>query len=278
MSVNLRIVDHQTWGRYLSIYTVFRIDVKYKDDNWFIFRRFSEFTDMHTAFLNNQNLAALAEPLTELLPPKEFFGSTLSTFESTCNERKQRFMLYLEALLQEKQLRKSPAFMTFLDVQNKGISGIKRVLGNAQIVREEFTMCSQGRLAKFGYNSWVRSYICLTKKGWIYCTKCIYDTPEECEVKMDLKSKYTRIGGLASDSVIHITYNDTIALHIKFRDVSDFSSWLRQLSDFGINTAEHSAMKETVVKAERRGSARNTHVHAAGTGNTEDDLSADYGI
>ena len=47
MAVNLRISEYQTWGRYLSLYTVYRIDVKYKDDEWFIFRRFSEFTGMH---------------------------------------------------------------------------------------------------------------------------------------------------------------------------------------------------------------------------------------
>jgi hypothetical protein len=94
----------------------------------------------------NPNLNAFAEPLTELLPEKGIFGSTLSTFDSVCIERKHKFIQYLEALLQEKQLRKSSAFLSFLDVQNKGISGIKRVLGHAYVIREEFTLCSQGRL------------------------------------------------------------------------------------------------------------------------------------
>ena len=103
-------------------------------------------------------------------------------------------------------------------------------------------------IAKIGYNSWVRSYICLTKKGWLYCTKCIYDTPDECEVKIDLKSKNTRIGGEASRAEIHMIYNNDVNLSIKFRDAKDFSSWLRQLSDFGVNTAEQSAFKEETVK------------------------------
>ena len=94
----------------------------------------------------------------------------------------------------------------------------------------------------------MRSYICLTKKGWIYCTKCIYDTPDECEVKVDLKSKYTRIGGVASDGVLFVTYNNDVSLYIKFRDAVDFSSWLRQMSDFSINTAQTSAATDTVVK------------------------------
>jgi hypothetical protein len=94
----------------------------------------------------------------------------------------------------------------------------------------------------------VRSYICLTKKGWIYCTKCIYDTPEECDLKVDLKSKYTRIGGVAADGVLFVTYNDSVSLYIKFGDAAVFSSWLRQLSDFSINTAQSSAVQETAVK------------------------------
>jgi hypothetical protein len=98
--------------------------------------------------MGNPTLSALAEPLTELLPEKGIFGSSLATFNSVCTERKQRFIQYLDAVLQEKALRKSPAFLSFIDVQNKGISGIKRVLGNAQISREEFTLCSQGRLGQ----------------------------------------------------------------------------------------------------------------------------------
>ena len=91
----------------------------------------------------------VAEPLTEILPAKEYFGSAFSTIESTSLDRKEKFTLYLDALLQEKELRKSQPFLSFIDVQNKGISGIKKVLGINQIVREEFTMCSLGRLGTF---------------------------------------------------------------------------------------------------------------------------------
>ena len=52
MSINLRVVEYQTWGRYLSIYTVYRIDVRFKDEEWFVFRRFSEFMDMHNRVMN----------------------------------------------------------------------------------------------------------------------------------------------------------------------------------------------------------------------------------
>ena len=90
----------------------------------------------------------LADPLTEILPQKEYFGSALSTFDRTCTDRMQKFTTYLQGVLEEKPLRKSQHFLSFIDVQNKGISGIKRVLGVSQIIREEFTMCSLGKMGK----------------------------------------------------------------------------------------------------------------------------------
>jgi hypothetical protein len=102
--------------------------------------------------------------------------------------------------------------------------------------------------ASIGFNSWKRSYICITRKGWIFCTKCIYDSPEECDVKVDLKSQQTRIGAVAADGIIYVTYNNNTSLYMKFPDTSVFSSWLRQLSDFSINTAQKEGMKEAVVK------------------------------
>jgi len=278
MSINIRVGEHLTWGRYFGIYTVYKIDVKYKGDTWIIFRRFSEFTDMHSRFLVDPSLKEVAMPLTELLPEKQHFGSALATLDSVCIERKQKFSQYLESMLQEKALCKSPAFLSFIDVQNKGISGIKRVLGEAQVLREESVVCSQGRLASMGINAWKRSYICVTKKGWIYCTKCVYDTPDECDVKIDLKSKYTRIGGQTSDRVLMITYDNNTNLHIKFDDQASFSSWLRLLSDFSINTAQKDVMKEAPVVKERRQSQPKSHIRDKGTGKTEDDLSAELGI
>lgn len=109
-------------------------------------------------------------------------------------------------------------------------------------------------------------------------TACIYDTPDECDLKVDLKSKQTRIGGQASSAVVTIQYSDSVTLCIKFNDGTTFSSWLRQLSDFGINTAQRDATQERHVKKERRTSEPKTHIKAAGTGNTADEMSASYGI
>ena len=63
-------------------------------------------------------------------------------------------------------------------------------------------------------------------------------------MKIDLKSKFTRIGGSATDVVLRIEYLNNKNLNVKFRDTSDFSSWLRQLSDFSITNAEKDALKE----------------------------------
>jgi hypothetical protein len=99
-----------------------------------------------------------------------------------------------------------------------------------------------------GLNAWKRSYICVTKKGWIYCTKCVYDSPEECDVRVDLKSKQTRIGGEAGDRVLFVTYDNNTSLYVKFDDQSTFSSWLRLLSDFSISTVQKAALKESTTK------------------------------
>lgn len=120
-------------------------------------------------------------------------------------------------------------------------------------------------------------------------------------MKVDLKSRHTRIGGDASKDVLHVTCNN-VSLYVKLTD-QKMSSWLRLLSDFSINTAQSSAVKEKTVKqgkvemfrtaaillpshvprmlfsSERRRSSSSTHIKAAGTGNTEDDsLAAEYGI
>lgn len=130
---------------------------------------------------------------------------------------------------------------------------------------------------------WQTNYVGLTKRGILHVMSTLYDTPESSFVRIDLRSIDVRVGGDVSSRVVHVISGDT-KVFIKFSTIDEFSSWLRQVSDFGIHTASQAnvvgkanASKNAPPPTEKA-AVREQHVRTKGTGNTDDDLSAMYGM
>jgi regulator of vacuolar morphogenesis len=96
-------------------HTVYRIEIQASVRSWQMWRRYSEFVDLHTELTKSTGSSPPAE-----LPPKH---STLSLFRSHTNpalieERRQGLELYLRAILsaREDKWREAYAFREFLGV------------------------------------------------------------------------------------------------------------------------------------------------------------------
>lgn len=158
----------------------------------------------------------------------------------------------------------------------------RKDVGNTQVLKEGYAMTSRGNFDFFSLFIWQVHYVGLTKRGVLYVLPGLYEEPKDALVSMDLRSIDVRVGGDVGQRVVHVINGDT-KIFIKFSTIDEFSSWLRQVSDFGIHTASQAstvgkinASKNAPAPVER--TTQEHHVRSKGTGNTDDDLSAMYGM
>ena len=222
-------------------------------------------------------------PLTELLPEKGQMGSLFNSFDMVVKERLIGLRNYIQRLQQLSGISQVPQFLDFLDMEHKGISGFRRVMGNSQVLKESYAETSRGNFDFMGVYIWATHYVGLTKRGVLHVMRTLYDEPNAALMKIDLRSIDVRVGGDVGARVIHVMNGDN-KVFIKFSTVDDFSSWLRQVSDFGVHTASSAASVGRINAAKNAPVARDTapvreqHVRSKGTGNTDDELSAMYGM
>jgi hypothetical protein len=91
-------------------------------------------------------------------------------------------------------------------------------------------------LSILGIYSWKVYFIGLSKRGMLYIFRTLYDTPEEAMTRIDLRSVDARVVGTPSSNIIKV-FNGDVKFYLKFQTIEEFSSWLRQLSDFGVSAA-----------------------------------------
>ena len=222
-------------------------------------------------------------PLQELFPEKGQMGSLLNSFDLTVKERLIGLRNYMQQLQQLPGINQLPQYLDFLDVEHKGISGFRRVMGNSQVLKESYAETSRGNFDFMGVYIWATHYVGLTKRGELYILRTLYDEPNAAVIRIDLRSIDVRVGGDVGTRVIHVMNGDT-KVFIKFSTMDDFSSWLRQVSDFGVHTASSAASVGRINAAKNAPKTRDItpvqeqHVRSKGTGNTDDELSVMYGM
>ena len=111
---------------------------------------------------------------------------------------------------------------------------IRKSVGAQQVLKESSLQVSFSSF--LGLHSWKTLYIGLSKRGVFYIFPTLYDGPEQSLTRIDLRSVDARVVGHVADRIIKI-FNGDVKFYIKFSTTEEFSSWLRQLSDFGVSAA-----------------------------------------
>lgn len=138
---------------------------------------------------------------------------------------------------------------------------------------------------------WSPHYVGMTKRGYLYVFSTIYDELTSAVVTIDLRTIDVRITGDVSTLIIGIS-NPSIKFYLKFYSIDEFSSWLRQVSDFGVNAASSTVPSKAADRLtstnERRpsnqvtgsGSVRNSRVsqQTGGGGVGNDEFSDMFGM
>lgn len=186
------------------------------------------------------------ESLQELFPDKGSLGSVLNSFDAVVVSRTALLQTYLQQVLKNERLKSDEIMLTFLDVSNQGASGFKKSVGPTQVLKETSIQVSFSSF--LGLHSWKFQFVGVSKRGVLYIFTSLYDGPEQSVVRVDLRSVDARVVGNANDRIIKI-FNGDVKLYLKFSSIEEFSSWLRQLSDFGVTAASRGSTVSAASKS-----------------------------
>lgn len=206
-------------------------------------------------------------PLQELFPEKGKFGSLINSFEPVVTDRIHSLQRYLQSLLSLEGVLTLPVVQTFFDVNGKGfltslffsslffsltnnilgVSGFRKAIGSTNILKETYLEFSWATFEFMSLFLWSTNYVGLTKRGYLYVFSTLYDELSDALVTIDLRTIDVRISGDVSTRVIGIS-NPSTKIFLKFSTVDEFSGWLRQVSDFGVNAASQNTPSRAVDK------------------------------
>jgi hypothetical protein len=135
-------------------------------------------------------------------------------------------------------------------------------------------------LSILGLHSWKVLYIGLSKRGLLYVFKTLYDSPDDAIVRIDLRSVDARVIGTPSSNVIKV-FNGEVKFYLKFGSMEEFSSCLRQLSDFGVSAASRlsSASSSSPQKNSQASQGpSSSQQQGSSTAPQTDDFASTYGM
>jgi hypothetical protein len=131
-----------------------------------------------------------------------------------------------------------------------------------------------------GLYSWKLYFIGLSKRGVLYIFRTLYDTPDEALIRIDLRSVDARVVGSPSSNIIKV-FNGDVKFYLKFQTIEEFSSWLRQLSDFGVSAATRQSASSTSKNSPSSNTqaqdARSSQQQQQSPGDT-DEFSSSFGM
>eukprot|EP00602_Paraphysomonas_sp_CaronLab_P009845 CAMPEP_0185027576 /NCGR_PEP_ID=MMETSP1103-20130426/12846_1 /TAXON_ID=36769 /ORGANISM="Paraphysomonas bandaiensis, Strain Caron Lab Isolate" /LENGTH=223 /DNA_ID=CAMNT_0027561665 /DNA_START=207 /DNA_END=878 /DNA_ORIENTATION=+ len=220
--------------------------------------------------------------LVEIFPERGSMGSIVNSLEPNVKERTIAFQRYIQALLALPDITDNEIVMEFFDTKFKGCSGFRKSIGASGIWKECYAQISLGTFDFMHIYVWKTAYIGLTKRGVLYVFRSMYDTPDQATIRIDLRSVDARVGGDVLGRCVNVSNGDA-KVFIKFSTIDEFSSWLRQVSDFGVNAAAHAPTVSSAREANRQAAPTTSapppkEIKAKGTGNTNDEFSAMYGM
>lgn len=317
MPLTIRITGNIQFGLQVYPHTLYRVEVTNNGDNWYIYRRFSEFHCLYTKFAENQN----DEKLKDLFPERAF----LSTRSEVINERMSKLQQFIIQLLKIEDIDNNSTVQKFFDFDGKGQSGPVRDLGEIfiemkfmsssfldcillllsrlglinlliaglnQIIFETFCQVKPGLLP---LEFWTDSFVVLTKQGTIYVMKGIYDPITAPYIAYSVSSS-VHINSNISSFVIELQNRvNNQKLYLRFATNPIFASWLRTLAEFSTKSsaitpseslAKNYRQDSVSTNNSNRDSNRNANIHQQDASNKPDrpdssrpdDLSALYGV
>lgn len=296
-SLFVDIVANLTFGGGFTLHTEYQLQVRFGDQTWLIYRRYAHFETLHKNIMKKYNEEELLEKKI-IFPEKVYLGSILSTYKSVIEQRRAGLQIYLQIIFSIDELNEEEYVQEFIDMKNKGVSGIHRQLGADKILKETFCRV---KIIKQFFGIWQLCYVVVLRDGAVYVLQSVYDDTNSALMSWALVAVGVQIIPRSRDNSIVIsctTHQQRLIL--SFPTPLESASWMRALTDFATQTSfQQTIAYEDATKpkpavtqnnaAMKRSSPPPTfssplqqapvkHVYAAGTGNTTDELSAMYGI
>lgn len=284
--LSIKIIGHfNIGGGLFSYHTEYQLQVCLEGSTWIVYRRFNHFTNLHTmlqSILGEEEAKMVLRPL----PDKSPLGSYFSTTGSITASRKAGLQNYIDAAIQLNDEAVRKEILVFADVDGRGFSGIQKEFGANNILKEAFAKAKQG-----SFDLWSINYVALLKDGRLFILNSMYDESNKATSKWNLRGGEIRVVPKANNNMISITsLKDDRKLVLSLSSASEAAFWIRTISDFSLMSTQQiisnvkeaaAAQREQAKQASKAAAAANQRtetIKAAGTGNTEDDLSSMYGI
>lgn len=191
----------------------------------------------------------------------------------------QEFQKFLDLILNLDGIQTESSISTFFDFTNRGISGACRDLGSQNILIE--TMAFAKPCISM-IEVYVSCFLVLSKEGTIFVFETMYDGINDPVVAYSIDNDVHIATRPGSTKIDLKRRSNNQRLIIKLSTEAQHANWLRTISDFStkeVSSFVKVAQPVTEISPSRAVQAPpQVHVRSAGTGNTEDELSALYGI
>lgn len=154
--VNVAVKSHAILGGGPFAFCVYKIEVQNGKESWIVYRRYSEFLKLydharHEVGNNFRNLGVVRLPTGK---SGSFFGS----FKETIYERVPLVNTFIQKMVGLDPVRLLNCVAKFIDMTNKGVSGVSVAKGKSNIIIECFLPCKHHVVSV-----WLTHLIVLTK-------------------------------------------------------------------------------------------------------------------
>lgn len=290
MPVSAKIFGSINIGSGLSYHTDYQLEVIVNARKWVIFRRYSAFENLH------QKLSTELGGETALsvkFPEKTSVGSYIGTLSVLTADRMPALQQYLNSIFIIEEAVDSKAVADFLDCTHFGVSAVLRELGSERVVKESFVSTRITKNLPEVIGLWCVRFVALLSSGSLVVLNSVYDDSSKAIARMALVPGQTIVTAQsgAGNIIVISSRLDKTKISLSFLSQADSVFWLRKLSDFVLNTnfsTDHQKgveqqKQQEAAKAQQQqrllaGQQHQEHVHARGTGHTEDNLSSLLGI
>jgi hypothetical protein len=275
--IEAKITGHIQFGSIIYPHTLYRIEVAIDNENWYVYRRYSEFLGFHKHLVKLKHF----NPEEKIFPEKILFSNRYDVI----NERMSSLQKYLILVLEIQNINNDSQFQTFLDFNLKGKSGVHNDLSPADIIYEIICDVKRG-LGPI--EIWNTCFVVLTKNGTIYVFQNIYDRISSPLVAYSVSSSI-HLQSKQGTKVIELNHRITDQkLFLKLSSDAQLASWLRTLAEFttrNIPAAETEENPKTVTKPQRIESMKESKKEVFVKSDTSrpdpskpDELSSLYGV
>ena len=283
----IRITGSFKIGGGFGIHTTYKTEMTYQNRTWSVYRRFAAFQTLYGSL--RDRIGGGEETMLELpvqFPSRRLVGTLGSTLSLIVNMRIEGLQAWLDCVLEKYGEDFASIFLLFGDADNRGDSGVHIQLGEGKIVKESF---AKVKIAASVFSVWSTVYLAILKNGTLLVLDSIYDKVEDAVVNVNLADTDTMVIPKANICGVDVVSKSSgKKLKISFSSREESAFWIRAVSDFSTDMEYTPAAAAAALsnKTDKRSSSRaastsqkkTEHIKAAGTGNTEDELSALYGI